>query len=227
MDVVRLLVPSAEPARPEPIPVVRRRRVVVTITLVVGTALLGATLAVPARSAAFTVLGLLVAATWIGGSLLSGPLHLGRRGGATTGPREVLAPIALGVVAAVAFLGAALVAREVPGLAAALDSVQGKADAGPLALVLLVALVNAVAEEVFFRGALHSALGRANAARDATLVYVLVTVATLNLALVVAAAVMGTVLTLERTSTRGILAPILTHLTWSTLMVLALPPLIR
>lgn len=227
MEVVRLLVPSGEPAHPEPTPVVRRRRVVVTITLVVGTALLGATLAVPDGSAAFTVLGLLVAATWIGGSLLSGPLHLGRRGGAATGPREVLAPIVLGVLASLAFLGAALVAREVPGLAGALDSVQGKADAGPLALVLLVALVNAVAEEVFFRGALHSSFGRANAARDATIVYVLVTVATLNLALVAAAAVMGTVFTLERTATRGILAPIVTHLTWSTLMVLALPPLIR
>lgn len=93
--------------------------------------------------------------------------------------------------------------------------------------MLLVALVNAVAEEVVFRGALHSAFGRANAARDATIVYVLVTVATLNLALVAAAAVMGTVSTLERTATRGILAPIVTHLTWSTLMVLALHRLVR
>jgi len=31
------------------------------------------------------------------------------------------------------------------------------------------------------------------------------------------------VFALERMSTRGILAPILTHVTWSTLMLLALP----
>ena len=34
---------------------------------------------------------------------------------------------------------------------------------------------------------------------------------------------MGALLSLERLSTRGVLAPMLTHLTWSTLMVLALP----
>ena len=53
--------------------------------------------------------------------------------------------------------------------------------------------------------------------------YVIVTAATGNLALVIAAAVMGTVFSLERLSTRGVLAPMVTHLTWSTLMVLALP----
>ena len=128
----------------------------------------------------------IVAATWTGGSLLSGPLHLGRRGGTATGRREVVGPIELGVVAYVAFLAVDLVARQVPGLGGALDSILGKADAGPLALVLLVALVNGAAEEVFFRGALHSAFGGRNAARDATVVYVLVTVATLNLARVCA-----------------------------------------
>jgi|SoiMethySBSTD1v2_1073268.scaffolds.fasta_scaffold00468_6 CAAX protease family protein len=223
MDLVRLLTPSSEAPHAEPTPVVRRRRTVVAVTLVVGTGLLAATLAVPAGSDLFTLLGLLVAATWIGGSLLSGPLHLGRRGGALTGRREVVGPIVLGVVAYLGFLVVSLVAREVPGLGGALDSILGKADAGPLALVLVVALVNAVAEEVFFRGALHSAFGGRDAARNATVVYVLVTVATLNVALVAAAAVMGTVFALERMSTRGILAPILTHVTWSTLMLLALP----
>ena len=54
--------------------------------------------------------------------------------------------------------------------------------------------------------------------------YVVVTAATGNLALVIAAAVMGALFSLfERLSTRGVLAPIVTHLTWSTLMVLALP----
>lgn len=192
-------------------------------TLVVGTGLLAATLAVPEGSDLFTVLGLLVATAWIAGSLLSGPLPLGRRGGSATGPREVAGPVVLGGLAYLGFLAAYLAAREVPGLGPALDSILGKADAGPLAIVLLVALVNGAAEEIFFRGALHSAFGGRTAARNATIVYVLVTVATLNVALVAAAAVMGTVFALERQSTRGILAPALTHLTWTSLMLLALP----
>jgi membrane protease YdiL (CAAX protease family) len=34
---------------------------------------------------------------------------------------------------------------------------------------------------------------------------------------------MGTIFSLERLSTRSVLAPMVTHVTWSTLMVLALP----
>ena len=223
MDITRLVRPSAEPVPAERAAVVRRRRVVVAATLAVGTALLAATLAVPTGSDAFTVLGLAVAATWVVGSLLSGPLHLGRSRGEASGRHEVLGPVVLGIGAYLGFLAAYLVAREIPGLAGALESILGKADAGPLALVLFVALVNGAAEEVFFRGALHSAFGPRHPARNATIVYVLVTVATLNVALVLAAAVMGTVFALERLATRGFLAPMVTHLTWSTLMLLALP----
>jgi hypothetical protein len=52
---------------------------------------------------------------------------------------------------------------------------------------------------------------------------VLVTVATLNIALVVAAAAMGSVFMLERLATGGILAPTLTHVILSILMLLTLP----
>ena len=97
------------------------------------------------------------------------------------------------------------------------------ADAGPTALVLAIAVVNAVAEERFFRGALPVALAGDRRAAVATAIYVLVTKATLNAALVVAAAAMGTVFMLERQATRAILAPTLTHITWSTLVLLALP----
>ena len=105
----------------------------------------------------------------------------------------------------------------------ALDSILGKADKGPLAPVLVVALVDGATKEVFFPGALRSAFGRQDPARNATIEIVLVTVATLNVALVAAAAVMGTVFTLERQSTQGILAPTATHVTWTSLMLLALP----
>ena len=136
----------------EPAAVVRRRRVVVAVTLVLGTALLAATLAVPTGSDAFTVLGLAVAATWRRRQPAVGPAPPRAAPRRRVGRRELLGPVVLGLLAYLGFLGAYLVAREVPGLAGALESILGKADKGPLAPVLFVVLVNGAAEEVFFRG---------------------------------------------------------------------------
>jgi len=223
MRLPDLLAPSTEPHRFEDAAVVRRRRVVVVATLVVGAGLLGGTLAAPEGSGLFYGLGLLVAATWLVGSFLSGPLHLGRRGGRVTGSREVVAPLLFGVVLFAGFAAVALVAVHIPVLRDAVSRVLAKADAGPRGFVLAVAVVNGVAEEVFFRGALHSAFGRHRPALWATASYVVVTIATLNLALVAAAVVMGVAFTAERRATRGVLAPIITHVTWSTLVLFLLP----
>jgi membrane protease YdiL (CAAX protease family) len=84
-------------------------------------------------------------------------------------------------------------------------------------------LVNGAGEELFFRGALHTALEPHLPAITTIIVYVVVTAATGNVALVIAAVVMGALFALERRSTRGVLAPIVTHVVWTTLMVLALP----
>jgi membrane protease YdiL (CAAX protease family) len=167
------------------------------------------------------VLGLLVAATWTIGAFASGPIpfHPGR----ASAWRAAVAPTVAGVASYVAFLVAYLVARNLPFLGPALDGVLARADAGPVALVLLVAWVNGVGEELFFRGALHAAVEPHRPAITTTIVYVVVTAATGNVALVIAAVVMGALFALERLSTRGVLAPIVTHLVWTTLMVLALP----
>jgi membrane protease YdiL (CAAX protease family) len=216
--ITDLLAAAAEPPAVD-VPAARQRRGVVTAaTIVVGTALLGATLRVPHGSAWFTVLGLLVAATWTVGSFVSGPIPFH--------PNHAVAwrPVVGGVAAFGAFLAAYLVARHLPLVGPALNGLLATADAGPTALVLFVALLNGVGEELFFRGALYAALEpRHRAAVATTIVYVAVTAATGNIALVIAAAAMGTLLGLERRSTGGVLAPIVTHLTWSTLMVLALP----
>jgi hypothetical protein len=45
----------------------------------------------------------------------------------------------------------------------------------------------------------------------------------LNVALVAAAVVMGTVFMVERRITGAVVAPIVTHLSWSTLVILFLP----
>jgi len=196
---------------------------VVVLTLMVGAALLAQTLSAPRGSGRFYLFALLAAMTWLLGSLLSGPLHLGRRAGLAGGRREVLAPVLVGVVAFGVFAAAAVVARHVPGLDSALRTVLDKADSGRLALVLGLAVLNGVGEEVFFRGALFTTLARRSPAIVSTIAYAAMTIATGNLALVVAAVIMGSLFAAERLATRGVLAPILTHVTWSILMVLALP----
>ena len=221
MRVPDLLVPSSEPAVVDAPAARRRRRAVTAITIVIGTTLLAATLRVPRGSAWFTILGLLVAATWTVGSIVSGPIPLQPDRDVVW--RTVVGPVVGGVAAFGAFVAAYLVARHLPLVGAALDGVLATADAGPTALVLFVALVNGAGEELFFRGALHAALEPHRPAIATTIVYVVVTAATGNIALVIAAAVMGTLLSLERLSTRGVLASMVTHLTWSTLMILALP----
>ena len=221
MRVPNLLVPSTKRATVDVPAARRRRRVVTAIAIVVGTALLAATLRVPHGSAWFTVLALLVAATWTVGSFVSGPIPF--QPDRDIPWRTFLGPVVVGIAAFGLFVIGHLVARHVPLVGPALDGVLATADAGPIAVVLFVALVNGAGEELFFRGALHAALEPHHPAIATTVVYVVVTAATGNLALVIAAAVMGALFSLERLSTRGVLAPIVTHLTWSTLMVLALP----
>ena len=59
-----------------------------------------------------------------------------------------------------------------------------------------------------------------------TSIYAVVTIATGNPVLVFAALVMGLLFAAQRRASGGILAPMITHLTWSTVMVLTLPPLL-
>jgi membrane protease YdiL (CAAX protease family) len=202
----------------------RRRRLVVAATLVTGSAILAGTLAAPSGSDLFFGLGLLAAITWIVGAVLAGPIQpaprLGRR---PAGPIGILGPLIIGAVLFGAFFVARLVADQIPLVSRNVANVLARADAGPRAVVLLVALVNGVGEELFFRGALPNAFGKHHAAVWATVLYCLVTVCTLNVALVAAAVVMGTVFMVERRITGAVVAPIVTHLSWSTLVILFLP----
>ena len=214
-----VLRPLSAPFHAETDAVRRRRRAVVVVTAVVGAVLLGVLLRTGNDSAWFYPLGLALAATRVAGALASGPLHLGRLGER----RNVAWPAALGVVAFAGFATAAVLVRAVPALDDEVQSVISRADVGVLWLVVAVALLNGLAEEVFFRGALYSAFGRHRPVLWSTVAYVAVTAATLNVMLVLAAAVMGTLFALERRATRGILAPVVTHLTWSVLMISFLP----
>jgi membrane protease YdiL (CAAX protease family) len=207
--------------RNEPDTSVRRRRRVTGVTLAVGAGLLAATLRVHGGSRWFAVLALLVAATWIIGAQLSGPIPI--RSPTRADSQIVVTSALLGSVAALAFFGAYFVAQHLPVLPGALDSVLARADAGSTATVLAIALVNGVGEELFFRGALYAALPPRSAVFGTTVVYVCVTAVTFNIALVIAAVVMGTIFGVQRRATRSVLAPMITHLVWSTLTLLVLP----
>jgi membrane protease YdiL (CAAX protease family) len=193
--------------------------VVVTLTLAVGATLLGVSLATRPGDPLFYPLLLAVAATWLIGGRLSGPLHLGRTG---TGRRPLLGPVAVGLAAGVAFVIGGLLLRLVPDLRDLVVDVLDHARRGNPALVGLLALVNGLAEEVFFRGAVYAAFER-RAVLGTTAVYVLATAATGNPMLVVAGVVMGTLFAWQRRLSGGVLAPAITHLTWTLVVILGLP----
>jgi hypothetical protein len=209
----------------EPDSAFRRRRLVVTVVLAAGALMLGLSLSVRPADPAFYPLTAGLAAVWLIGGLGSGPLHLGRISFRGQLRRPVLTPVVIGLAAAAVFVLGALVVREIEPLRALTEDVLAHARYGSLPLVAAVTLLNGVAEETFFRGALFAALGERHPVLTSTAIYAAVTVATGNVMLVFAAATLGVVLGLQRRASGGILAPMLTHVTWSLVMLLALPPL--
>ncbi len=205
----------------------RRRRRVVAATSLAGAGMLGAGLSTKPDSPAFYGMTLGTAATWVIGGLASGKLHLGWMQYGENLRRPLVTPVLTGVGAFGGFYAAALVAKRIPILERAISSVLSYADQGSTGLVMFTTLANGVAEEVFFRGALYAAVGENRPVVASTGVYMLATVATRNPALVLASGVMGALFGLQRRSSGGIQAPLLTHLTWSTLMLRYLPPLFR
>lgn len=206
----------------------RRRRRVVTGVSVAGAGMLGASLSTKPGSTAFYVSTLGVAGTWVVGGVASGPLHRGWSLADDNSLRRPLTtPILTGVGAFGLFYAGALVARKIPVLNTALYNILRFADEGSRPLVLFTTLANGAAEEVFFRGAVYAAVGPNHPVLKTTAVYALATVATRNVALVLAGTVVGTLFALQRRASGGIQAPLLTHLTWATLMLRYMPPLFR
>ena len=205
-----------------------RRRRIVTGVGIAGATLLGFSLSSKPGSRRFYVLTLGVAATWAGGALHSGPLHLGQiQMRDESLRRPLLTPVVYGVGAFGVFYAAALVSRHVRLLDGALTRVLRFADRGSTPLVILTTCANGVAEELFFRGALYAAVGERHPVVKSTAAYAAVTASTGNPALVLASVVMGILFGLQRRASGGVGASALTHLTWSVLMLRYLPPLFR
>lgn len=206
--------------------VVRRRRIVVAVVLVIGGALLGYSLTRPPGDASFYWLTLALAAVWALGAFVSGPLHLGCVRFRGRNQRPVITGTLIGLGLGAVFVVAGLVAREIPGVREYITRVLEFADYGPLILVTFITVINGVAEELFFRGALYTALGKWHPVLVSTVLYVCATsLTTGNPMLGIAAIILGTVCAFERRATGGVLAPMLTHFFWGLVMVLALPPI--
>ena len=205
--------------------VVRRRRLIVCVVLVIGAVLLGYSLRSRPGDQSFFVLAVSLGAVWTVGAFLSGPLHLGSINWRGRNQRPAITGISVGVLLGAVFLAGGLVAREIPPIADRITRVLEYTNHGHLGFIVLIALFNGVAEELFFRGALYTALGRFYPVAISTLLYVCASSASGNAMLGFAALILGTVCACERRATGGVLAPVLTHLVWGLIMVLALPPI--
>ncbi len=201
-----------------------RRRRVVGAALPAGTALLGLSLAAEGDDPRFYALTLGLAGTWTAGALASGPVPAGT---AVTRPglRSLAEPVLTGAGTFGLFYTAARVARRNPALNRAIASVLGYMDTGPAGLILLTAGLNAVAEELYFHGALWDAAGPDHQAAATAAVYTAATLATRNPALVLSGAVTSLIFGTQRRRSGGVAAPALAHVVWSVLMLTLLPPM--
>jgi uncharacterized protein len=201
----------------------RRRQLVAAVVVLVGAIVLGWSLRLEPGGNAFYVAAVLLAGVWAAGAFLSGRLHLGRiAGGTEIFVRPILAPILLGLLLVGVFVLGSLVVREIDPLADYVSSVLAYADEGSLTVLAVITFVNGIAEELFFRGAMYAAIPR-HPVLWTTLAYVVATLVTGNVMLGFAAVVLGAVCGLERRASGGVLAPILTHITWSLSMLFVLP----
>src|ERR1700722_1184596 len=197
--IVNVAVPQNEPPG-----VVLRRRIVVAIVLVLGVASLGLAL----------------------GAFISGPLHLGGARWRGRNQRPVVSGTVIGLLLGGVFVVGGLIAREIPVVAELITRLLHYTDQGSWRLTMAVALLAAVGEELFYRGALYTALGRHHPLLISTVIYAIATLASSrNPMLAFAAIILGTVCALERRATGGVLAPILTHFVWTLVVLLGLPPL--
>ena len=206
----------------------RRRQLVSAGVVIVGALVLAFALRrTEPGSVEFYGATLLLATVWAVGAFASGPLHLGRVGlDATKATRPVLQPILVGVGLSIVFVVGAFIVRLIPPLADQVRAVLDFAGEGSDPLLLLgVTVLNGIAEELFFRGALYASIRKRQVLVTAV-AYAIATAATGNVMLAFAALVLGVVVGLERRASGGILAPVLTHLVWSVTMLYALPAIL-
>lgn len=203
----------------------RRRQLVTLGFVLIGAVVLGFSLRTDPGSTQFYVFTLVMAVIWTVGAFASGPLHLGRIALRDDYVRPVLTPFVVGAVLVGVFTAGGLLVRSLSfldPLTAQIRDVLAYTDEGTLWVLALITAVNGIAEELFFRGASYAAVPK-HPVVVTTVAYTLATLATGNVMLSFAAVLLGIVAGLERRASGGILAPIITHLTWSLSMLVVLP----
>ncbi|MCD4533227.1 CPBP family intramembrane metalloprotease [Nocardioides sp. cx-169] len=200
----------------------RRRQLVTVGFVLLGALVLGLSLRIDPGSRWFYPATFGLAAVWAVGAFASGPLHLGRIQRREAHVRPVLTPILIGLALSAVFVVGGLLVRTIDPLERQVSSILDFADQGSLPLLVVITAVNGVAEELFFRGAAYAAIPR-RPVLWTTLAYFVATLASGNVMLSFAAMLLGLIVGLQRRASGGILAPILTHCTWSLTMLFALP----
>jgi uncharacterized protein len=193
-----------------------------------GAGLLGVSLSSSPGSRRFYLLTAGLAGTWAVGALGSGALPFGRPEGQRQERGHALAvPVLTGTGAFGLCYGAARIARQIPALDRAIRGALRYEHHGSTPLVLLIASANAVAEELYFRGALWALMADSHPVVTTTLAYAAATATTRNPALMLAGTATSVLFGLQRRTSGSTLAPALSHLTWSLLMLRYLPPVFR
>lgn len=140
--------------------------------------------------------------------------------------RGVLVSVALGVcLVAATHAGFALVRLVLPELARSVRGLYGSIDNGiPRGAIAAMTAIIVVAEELVWRGvAMALVPGRARAAVASVVLYVLPQLPGHVPVLIIAAAVLGTILAVQRLITGRLVEPILTHAIWSVAIFVVLP----
>jgi membrane protease YdiL (CAAX protease family) len=193
--------------------------VAVVVTMALGAACLAWSLHAPPGDWRFSAGTLLTAVVWVAGAVVVGP---GPIRGAGWGTAAALA-VGIGLVLVGVFVVAALVVARLPVLADPVQQLLRHADGTSLSLVAVLTLVNGLAEELFFRGALYQSLTGRRPVAVTTLLYAAVTVASGVPLLVVAAVILSVVVGVLRRLTGALVAPMAAHVTWSLGMLFLLP----
>lgn len=198
------------------------------VTLFLGAVVLAWGLAIPPGDPGFYAATGALALVWLGGALLARraagrplrPDAAGKR----PARHDLLLGVATGTALTAAFLVGAGLVTQLPSLRSSLEELLDHATEGITGVVLLLTLLNGVAEELFFRGVLFDALVRFRPVVMTTLVYTLVVLGSGVWMLGLAGVLVGGAAALLRQRTGGTTASIVAHLIWSLGMFFLLPP---
>ncbi len=202
-----------------------QRRWISAVTLAVGSFMLAWTLRLAPGDPTYYAATLALAVTWIVGGLLSGKTYFGTantRSGEQTG-HGIFQAVILGVLLLAVLLGYAALVAPIGVLRDPLLLMLVHTRYGLLPVVVALTVLNSVGEELFFRGALYSAVGGRQAMLVTTLVYALATIPTGIPMMILSAALLGIVTGLQRRVTGGVTGPIITHLIWAFGLLFLLP----